>query len=101
VCFGGRIADCERHRYEQLTIRAANLREELHTEVERILNDVIKFKIHIQQKLEDYETFVDQEVSQEYEMLAEGTTDNDEQQHSEPQGVEVGASEPEDRMEED
>ncbi|KAB8338725.1 hypothetical protein FH972_021670 [Carpinus fangiana] len=30
--------------YEQLTIKAAALREELHTEVERMLNDIIKFK---------------------------------------------------------
>ena len=53
-----------------MTIRAAALREELHTEVERILNDVIKFKIHIQQKLEEYEAFVDEEVSKEFEALA-------------------------------
>lgn len=52
-----------------MTIRAAALREELHTEVERILNDVIKFKIHIQQKLEEYEAFVDEEVSKEFEAL--------------------------------
>jgi hypothetical protein len=41
------------------------LREELHTEIERVLNDVIHFKIHIQKKLEDYENFVDEEVSRE------------------------------------
>lgn len=41
----------------------------MHTEVERILNDVIKFKIHIQQKLEEYEAFVDEEVSKEFEAL--------------------------------
>ena len=71
------------YRYEQLTIRAAALREELHTQVERVLNDVIKFKIHIQQKLEDYEVFVDGEVSNDYEMLAEtvdGDEDGEEQQ---------------------
>jgi kinetochore protein NDC80 len=56
-------------RHEQLTIRAANLREELHTEIERILNDVIHFKIHIQKKLEDYEGFVDEEVSREVRAL--------------------------------
>ncbi|KAI9893476.1 MAG: kinetochore-associated Ndc80 complex subunit ndc80 [Vezdaea aestivalis] len=51
--------------YEQLTIRANALREELHTEVERMLNDVIKFKVHVQKSLEDYEGFVVDEVEQE------------------------------------
>ncbi|KIW08069.1 uncharacterized protein PV09_01007 [Verruconis gallopava] len=55
--------------YEQLTLRAAALREELHTEIEKMLNDVIKFKIHIQTGLESYEQFVDEEVSAEYEDL--------------------------------
>jgi kinetochore protein NDC80 len=45
------------------------LREELHTEIEKILNDVIKFKIHVQTGLEGYEQFVDEEVSGEYEDL--------------------------------
>ena len=52
-------------RFEQLTLRANALREELHTEIEKILNDVIKFKVHIQQNLENYEAFVDQEVKTE------------------------------------
>ncbi|KAF1987116.1 hypothetical protein K402DRAFT_376455 [Aulographum hederae CBS 113979] len=51
--------------YEQLTLRAASLREELHTEIERMLNDVIKFKVHIQKSLEDYEGFVAEEVDRE------------------------------------
>lgn len=51
--------------YEQLTLRAASLREELHTEIERMLNDVIKFKVHIQKSLEDYEQFVAEEVERE------------------------------------
>ncbi|CAF9941954.1 kinetochore-associated Ndc80 complex subunit ndc80 [Imshaugia aleurites] len=51
--------------FEQLTLRANSLREELHTEIEKILNDVIKFKVHIQQNLENYEAFVDQEVKAE------------------------------------
>lgn len=51
--------------YEQLHLRANTLREELHTEVERILNDVIKFKVHVQKSLEDYEAFVVDEVEQE------------------------------------
>lgn len=45
------------------------MREELHTEVERILNDVCAFKIHIQTKLEDYEMFVDDEVNREVQEL--------------------------------
>lgn len=57
-------SDCS-PRFEQLTLRANALREELHTEIEKILNDVIKFKVHIQQNLENYEAFVDQEVKAE------------------------------------
>ncbi|PKS12866.1 hypothetical protein jhhlp_000206 [Lomentospora prolificans] len=51
--------------YEQLTVRANALREELHTEIDRILNDVIKFKIHIQKNLDDYEGFVADELEKE------------------------------------
>ncbi|SLM34503.1 hec ndc80p family protein [Lasallia pustulata] len=51
--------------YEQLTLRANALREELHTEIEKMLNDIIKFKVHIQKSLEDYEGFVVEEVEQE------------------------------------
>jgi kinetochore protein NDC80 len=57
----------ELNRYEQLTLRSSALREELHTELERMLNDVIKFKIHIQGSLEAYEEFVAQEVERECE----------------------------------
>jgi len=53
--------------YEQLTLRAAALREELHTEVERMLNDVIKFKVHVQKSLEEYEGWVAEEVERECE----------------------------------
>ena len=52
-------------RFEQLTLRANSLREELHTEIEKMLNDIIKFKIHVQKSLEDYEGFVEGEVEQE------------------------------------
>lgn len=52
-------------RYEQLTLRANALREELHTEIEKMLNDIIKFKVHVQKNLEDYEGFVSEEVEQE------------------------------------
>ncbi|KAF7168071.1 hypothetical protein CNMCM5623_001213 [Aspergillus felis] len=51
--------------YEQLTLRANALREELHTNVESMLNDVIRFKVHVQKGLEDYESFVVDEVEQE------------------------------------
>lgn len=53
--------------YEQLQIRVTALREELHTEIERMLNDVIKFKVHIQKGLEDYDLFVEEEVVREVE----------------------------------
>ncbi|KAK5169860.1 kinetochore-associated Ndc80 complex subunit ndc80 [Saxophila tyrrhenica] len=52
--------------YEQLTLRSSALREELHTELERMLNEVIQFKIHIQGSLEAYEDFVAQEVEREW-----------------------------------
>ncbi|CAJ2505253.1 Uu.00g126470.m01.CDS01 [Anthostomella pinea] len=51
--------------YEQLTLRANALREELHTEIERMLNDVIKFKVHIQKQLDDYQEFVSDEMVKE------------------------------------
>ncbi|KAE8453758.1 kinetochore-associated Ndc80 complex subunit ndc80 [Mollisiaceae sp. DMI_Dod_QoI] len=51
--------------YEQLTLRANALREELHTEIEKMLNDIIKFKVHIQKNLEEYEGFVVDEVEHE------------------------------------
>ncbi|KAL3420783.1 hec ndc80p family protein [Phlyctema vagabunda] len=51
--------------YEQLTLRANTLREELHTEIEKMLNDIIKFKVHVQKNLEDYEGFVVDEVEHE------------------------------------
>ncbi|ORY61286.1 HEC/Ndc80p family protein [Pseudomassariella vexata] len=51
--------------YEQLTLRANSLREELHTEIEKMLNDIIKFKVHIQKNLEDYEGFVADELEKE------------------------------------
>ncbi|OHF00306.1 HEC/Ndc80p family protein [Colletotrichum orchidophilum] len=51
--------------YEQLVLRANSLREELHTEIDRMLNDVIKFKIHVQKNLDDYEGFVADEVQAE------------------------------------
>jgi kinetochore protein NDC80 len=51
--------------HEQVLLRANALREELHTGIESMLNDVIRFKVHVQKGLEDYETFVVEEVEQE------------------------------------
>ncbi|KAK2750972.1 kinetochore-associated Ndc80 complex subunit ndc80 [Myotisia sp. PD_48] len=51
--------------HEQLILKANTLREELHTSVESILNDVIRFKVHVQKSLEDYENFIMEEVEQE------------------------------------
>ncbi|TVY71248.1 putative kinetochore protein NDC80 [Lachnellula suecica] len=48
--------------YEQLTLRTQALREELHTEIEKIIEDTIRFKVHIQRNLEDFEGFVSDEV---------------------------------------
>lgn len=53
------------HRHEQLTLRADALREELHSKTERILNDIIKFKVHVQKSLEDLEGLVVDEVEGE------------------------------------
>lgn len=53
------------NRYEQLVLQANALREELHTEIDRMLNDVIKFKIHVQKNLDDYEGFVADELEKE------------------------------------
>ncbi|KXS98450.1 hypothetical protein AC578_8051 [Pseudocercospora eumusae] len=57
--------------YEQLTFRAAELREELHTELERMIKYVVDFKIHIQQKLEEYEDFVAVELEHEFKEAEE------------------------------
>ena len=43
-----------------------------------MLNDVIKFKVHIQKSLEDYEQFVAEEVEQECEEHDTEATDTQE-----------------------
>ncbi|KAJ4349922.1 kinetochore-associated Ndc80 complex subunit ndc80 [Didymosphaeria variabile] len=53
--------------YEQLQLRANTLREELHTEIERMLDDIVRFKLHIQKSLEEYEEFVSDEVERSCE----------------------------------
>ena len=62
-------------RYEQLQLRANSLREELHTEIERMLDDIVRFKLHVQKNLEDYEQFIADEVErscEEQDMLTQG-----------------------------
>ncbi|KAF2425297.1 hypothetical protein EJ08DRAFT_736760 [Tothia fuscella] len=78
--------------FEQLTIRASALREELHTEIEKILNDVIRFKIHVQKNLEEYEGFVDEEVNREYESLQQAEDEENEVQSSSEGDAEAGAA---------
>jgi kinetochore protein NDC80 len=67
-------------RYEQLTLKANALREELHTEIERMLNDIIKFKVHVQKNLEDYESFVADELEKELvpDKMSEDEEEDDE-----------------------
>lgn len=64
-------------RYDQLTQRSSALREELHTELERMLNEIIRFKIHVQSSLEGYEEFVAQEVEREFEDVGAGAQAED------------------------
>ena len=70
-------ANEETIRHEQLTLRTNALREELHTEIDKMLNEVIKFKIHIQKNLDDYESFVTDEVEDE---LGSGEVGGDEEE---------------------
>ena len=63
------------YRYEQLQLRANALREELHTEIERMLDDIVRFKLHVQRSLEEYEQFIADEVErscEEQDLLARG-----------------------------
>ena len=46
-----------------------------------MLNEIIKFKVHIQQSLEDYETFVVEEAEQEASAIDElGETEQKEEE---------------------
>ena len=47
---------------------------------------MVKFKIHIQKSLEEYEVFVDEEVNREYESLAasENSPEAEQDQDQEP-----------------
>jgi kinetochore protein NDC80 len=44
--------------YESLTVKAAALREDLHTEIEHIINSVVQFKLNIQDRISKYEEFI-------------------------------------------
>lgn len=57
----------KKNRYEQLQLRANTLREELHTEIERMLDDIVRFKLHVQRSLEEYEQFIADEVERSCE----------------------------------
>jgi kinetochore protein NDC80 len=68
-------------RYEQLQLRANALREELHTEIERMLDDIVRFKLHVQKSLEEYEQFIADEVErscQEQDEQEEGEDEDEE-----------------------
>ena len=60
---------------------------------------MIKFKIHIQKSLEEYEAFVDEEVSREYESLAAGEN-SPEAEQDQDQEIALGAGADEDAAEE-
>ncbi|KAJ4382200.1 kinetochore-associated Ndc80 complex subunit ndc80 [Didymella sp. IMI 355093] len=73
--------------YEQLQLRANALREELHTEIERMLDDIVRFKLHVQRSLEEYEEFIADEVQrscEEQDLLAqEGEQEDEEMEDAE------------------
>lgn len=58
-----------------MTLRANALREELHTEIERMLDDIVRFKLHIQRSLEEYEQFIADEVEKSCEEQDVGDAD--------------------------
>lgn len=62
--------------------------------MERLLNDIIKFKVHIQKNLGDYESFVADELQKEMgEFGDEGLDPSDEEQggfHTGDEGLEDG-----------
>lgn len=45
------------------------LREKLHGEVDKMLNEVIKFKVHIQESLQNQETLVELELDGHNKLL--------------------------------
>ena len=57
--------------WEGMKQEADRVREELHGGVERILEDIVRFKLHVKEGLEDFEGWVGKEV--EEELLEDGT----------------------------
>ncbi|KAF8460367.1 HEC/Ndc80p family-domain-containing protein [Kalaharituber pfeilii] len=57
--------------YDQLEHAADALRQELHGEVERALSDIIKFKVHIQEGLGEYEKRLEDEVANALSVIDE------------------------------
>jgi kinetochore protein NDC80 len=55
--------------WEAMREEAARVREELHSGIERCLEDVIRFKVHVQKGLEEFEGWVGDEV--ELELLGD------------------------------
>lgn len=51
--------------WESMREEAARVREELHSGIERCLEEVIRFKVHIQKGLEEFEGWVGEEVEME------------------------------------
>ncbi|KIV79685.1 hypothetical protein PV11_07232 [Exophiala sideris] len=51
--------------WESMREEASRVREELHTGIEKCLEDVIRFKVHVQKGLEEFEGWVTEEVEQE------------------------------------
>ena len=53
--------------WEGMQTEAGQVREELHGNCERMLEDVVRFKLHVQKSLEEWEKAVGDEVEQELE----------------------------------
>jgi kinetochore protein NDC80 len=53
--------------WEAMQEEAGRIREELHSGIERILEEVVNFKVHVQKGLEEFEGWVTEEVEGELE----------------------------------
>ncbi len=61
--------------WEGMQEEAGRIREELHSGIERILEEVVNFKVHVQKGLEEFEGWVTEEV--EGELEGEGQKDEE------------------------
>ena len=61
--------------WESMQEEAGKIREELHSGIERILEEVVSFKVHVQKGLEEFEGWVTEEV--EGELEGEGHKEDD------------------------